>query len=80
MGDFHPRLRILANAPPTDRVTKLPRKTLSGLQGSLFSDQENRRAQGWVSELKRWDLPRPAPEPVYDLGHVPTPLGASVSP
>lgn len=38
-ADFHSQLRILANVPVTDHMTKLPGKTFSGLQGSLLSDQ-----------------------------------------
>ena len=51
-ADFHSQLRTLATVPLTDHMTKLSGKTFSGLLGSLLSDQENRRAQSWVSGLE----------------------------
>lgn len=79
-ADFHSHLRILANVPLTDHMTKLPAKTFSGLQGSLLSDQGNQRAQSWVSGLERWDLPSLTAEHMCSLGNMPTLLGASVFP
>lgn len=79
-ADFHSQLRILANVPLTDHMTKLPGKTFSGLQTPSYQIKErNRRVQSWVSGLERWDLPFSPAEPLCSLGvHAYPTGGASV--